>query len=310
MIDIPFVKRPDPVSIILRQQSFPTYSSASDANYQVNIKHRYIHGHLAKDKKQPASLIIFDVQLTRGHGKARFRRFKMDVDFQMPQGADVEKCSHRPTILASAPFSVQANINETNIDVKDKMTHGNKSSLNVKVTPVIQFSAEVSNGTETQRTFQQHFYEKGTSFKRCEPGSSNWTGVWWNVEESGNPEAKDDAGISPNHRFAVLVERASNTKYVAVIQLTVDGGLGYKREKFLHTLHVGGLQSEGSVKNSGQSDSRAVMSSWWEKISWTRPQHHEELVLEFEPETYIQNTHLANHLGKWNDVKELDKLMI
>jgi len=48
--------------------------------------------------------------------------------------------------------------------------------------------------------------------------------IWWNVKQSTNPVAKDNAGIKSDYRFAVLLTRLNNATFQARLNLFLDAG--------------------------------------------------------------------------------------
>jgi hypothetical protein len=58
------------------------HHSPDKAEYKVDIDIRTcIHGYMKSDRKTPATLIVFDVQLVCTTNKGIFDYFKMDVEF-------------------------------------------------------------------------------------------------------------------------------------------------------------------------------------------------------------------------------------
>jgi hypothetical protein len=236
----------------------------------------------------------------------------MDAEFQTRRDINIEKPPSQPKVIAHAPFVIQGRTNQTEIDVTAKRTNETKAGTGVKLPYFENANAEVTytNSVEVERKFHERYYQKGASNKRCTPGSSTWTAVWWNLEESGNPEAKDDAGISPDHRFAVLIERASNAKFIVKIRLNIEAGWSYKKEKILRTIDMHGPSSAGSIKRSRKVDWNAFKSSLL-KAGRAVQSYEEPVQIEFDPEKKNgQMIRLVNQLGKWADSKEIVKLTI
>lgn len=214
------------------------YQSQWKAEFKVDIDIKCcVNGYLAKDKKQPATLIIFAAQLVCVE-KGTFNQFRMDVDF-CDEDRSTNPCN--PEVICTAPFSTQEHMNELVTDVTVKAIRSVKKAAEVNATACAGIpGAKV--GTETQKTnekefkYKIRFFGKGSSGTRCD-NSGRRNGVWWNVNKSSDPDAKDDAGITPNYLFAVLIKRTNDSApFKARIRLTVKAGWAQKVEKILQIL--------------------------------------------------------------------------
>jgi hypothetical protein len=214
------------------------YQSQDNADFKVDVDIKCcINGYLAKDKKEPATLIIFAVQLVCVE-KGTFNHFGMEVDFIDKDGA-TNPC--RPEVISSAPFSVQERMNEMVTDVTVKATHVVTKVAEVNATagagiPGAKAGVDTRDTNEKEFKYKIRYFGKGSSNTRCDDSGLR-NGVWWNVNKSSNPDAKDDAGIPPNYLFAVLVERSNDSApFEARIRLTVEAGWAHKMEKILQIL--------------------------------------------------------------------------
>lgn len=87
-------------------------------------------------------------------------------------------------------------------------------------------------GTKEETTGKYLYFGKGSSSTRPD-ASHRKCGVWWNVKKSSDPDSKDDAGIRPNYRFAVLLTRGHRTEtFEAHIQLTIKAGSARRSQMF------------------------------------------------------------------------------
>jgi hypothetical protein len=76
--------------------------------------HTCVHGYLSWRKRQPACLIVFEVQLVCTGRLGTFKRIKLQVDFEDLPGTEAKTC---PGIVSYAPFEFEErqNISETQI---------------------------------------------------------------------------------------------------------------------------------------------------------------------------------------------------
>ncbi|KAF2113716.1 hypothetical protein BDV96DRAFT_647963 [Lophiotrema nucula] len=194
--------------------------------------HTCVHGYLAPDEREAASLVIFSVSLNCSKQGRRFSRFKMDVDFSKNDalGSTSEKDSKSakatgPAILRYAPH--WTNSKERTIDGKEETTR--KVSANAEVNLKVG-----GKGAKTGVTFQEinqiteaykhHYFEKCRSATRCQPNSDIPGAVEWVLLENNQPNAKDDAGLTPEVLFAVLLQRPDEEKFQLRLSMQADAG--------------------------------------------------------------------------------------
>jgi hypothetical protein len=176
-----------------------------------------VHGYLSWSKRQPASLIIFGVQFTSLRNHGTIRRMHLQVDFEDVHG---NTPSANPGIISYAPFEFERqNVPEINVEeTKGGQTTINLVRVNQGVTHLkVEKYKDVYFGKAAAETVVN---DKGIH-----------SGVWWNVKQSTNPHAKDDAGIEPNYRFAVLLTRRKDSDFQARLRLVVDAGWRHSVEK-------------------------------------------------------------------------------
>lgn len=241
------------------------YQSQHDAEFKVDIDIKYcIHGYLAKDKKQPASLIVFASQLIC-IDNGTFNLFRLEVDFH-DQNESGQPC--KPMIASTAPYSVEERLYEEVVEFKNKVIKAVKKIKKIRATAGVSeapFKASLGGelGSEKQETDELeystkvHYFSKGSSNTRVDEDSGRRYGVWWNIKKSTNPKTGDDAGIPPNYLFAVLLARADNsTPFEAQFRLYAEAGWAHKKEKMVEiiTRH---LKTKGS-KDSPSSDRRSL----------------------------------------------------
>jgi hypothetical protein len=157
--------------------------------------------------------------------KGSFNRIKMTVNFE-DQETPIGKT--QPAVIASAPF-----VFEEKQKASQTKSQASKKVENVAYTDINlvggKGGVKHTESTEKITNTTQHYYGKGSSGTICNDAGTT-TGIWWNVKKSSNPDAKDDAGIDSNYRFAVLVARHSNTPFHARMKLLVDAGWRFRAE--------------------------------------------------------------------------------
>jgi hypothetical protein len=233
------------------------YQSRDDAEFKVDVDIKCcVHGYLAKDKKQPASLIIFAPQLVCVD-KGTFNLFRMEVNFH-DQDESGKPCN--PVIISTAPFSAQERVHEEIVDFREKTTVLIKKTKKVTATAGVdntgvkaglggEFGSETQNTRELEHSYKVHYFIKGSSNTRVDDDSGRRYGVWWNVKKSNNPDTRDDAGIPPNYLFAVLLIRANDsTPFEARFRLFAEAGWAHKKERIVelvtrHMMKKGRLSS-------------------------------------------------------------------
>jgi hypothetical protein len=217
------------------------YQSPCNRDFKVDIDIKCcVNGYLAKDKKQPATLIIFAVQLDCVENGA-FEQFRMEVDFYNKDGA-TNTC--KPEVICTAPFSTQEHINELVRDVTEKTTHSVKwvAELNSTIAnayisaPALKLGVDSHDTNEKESKYKIHFFCKGSSNTRCDTlGRRN--GVWWNVSTGSNRNAQDDRGIPTNYLFAVVIKRDSDSApFEARVRLNYKASCAHRMQKLLQIL--------------------------------------------------------------------------
>jgi hypothetical protein len=232
------------------------YQTRQDAEFKVEVDVKCcIHGYLAKDKKQPASLIIFASQLACvDNGK--FNLFRMEVSFH-DQDESGNPCA--PVVISTAPYSVEERLDEEIVEFKNKITTVVKKTKKVTATAgltvaLLNAGLDGELGSESQKTkeleysTQVHYFSKGSSNTRVDDDSGRRYAVWWNVKKNTNPKTGDDAGIPPNYLFAVLLTRTNDSiPFEARYRLFAEAGWAHRKEKIIDivTRHLTKKGKEG-----------------------------------------------------------------
>jgi hypothetical protein len=238
------------------------FASQKDAKYKVDIDIRTcIHGYLASNKEVSATLIVFDVQLVCTSNKGIFDYFNMEVEFQDKFASqknswykfgwrkiESEKTEPskikssavvEPAIMTTAPFVAEEHDNKDVVDFKRENSKVNRKNINSGVGVGNQAARMGASGaventisTKEETTGKYLYFSKGSSNTRCDASGRRYA-VWWNVKKSSNPNSKDDAGIHPNYRFAVLLKRNHETEpFEAQVQLTIKADSARRSQMF------------------------------------------------------------------------------
>jgi hypothetical protein len=291
------------------------YQSRHDAEFKVDVDIKYcVHGYLAKDKKQPASLIVFAPQLICV-GNGTFNLFRLEVDFQ-DQKESGKLCE--PTVTSTAPYSVEEHLYDEIVEYKNKFTKVKKKTKKITATAGIseapvqagfggELGSEVQNTDELEYSTKVHYFSKGSSNTRVDEDSNRRYGLWWNVKKSTNPKTGDDTGIPPNYLFAVLLTRNNDsTPFEAQFRLYSEAGWAHKREKMIEiiTCHL-------TTKGNKEKPSLAHRPLSQDLADFGAGNGYRPKPMIFDPRIkYEGDCQGINqmHLGKYKNEDELEKL--
>jgi len=203
------------------------YQTPDGNNFNIDIElHTCVHGYLSW-KRQPASLIVFALKFMCIGKHGSFKRIKFRVDFEDLPGV---AATTSPGIISHAPFESEEH--QKVVEAKIQKKHGQKVSVSagsngtgINVNGGIKFEAS----KEEISTYIAKYFSKGTSATVTNDKEVH-SGIWWNVKQSTNPVAKDDAGIESDYRCAVLLTRENNEPFQARLNLLVDAGWRYKAQ--------------------------------------------------------------------------------
>lgn len=216
----------NPTRLRTKPQPRKIFQTENDKTFRIDIDiTTCVHGYLAPDKKQPASLIIFAVQFVCLAKRGAFNRIQMDLDFEEVDGSD--QPSH-PEIITHAPYIREEEHNVSTKQIKkmfkkDFTTHADitlgagKAGVRETVTK------------QNEESFIKRYSGKAASNTRIDKKTGRQSGVWWNVKKSTDPDKSED-GINSNHHFAVLLTRNNKSDFQASIRLFVDAGWRYRAE--------------------------------------------------------------------------------
>ncbi|KAE8453928.1 hypothetical protein EG329_007704 [Mollisiaceae sp. DMI_Dod_QoI] len=222
----------------LRSLSHPIKIFQTDPkkNFNIDVQlEKAVHGYLLADKKKRASLLVFGVQLVSLRRNTPFKRLKLEAKIIELQGPPTS----RPEILAHAPFVFEEALKVSKVPVETGSEVQMTSDVEVNVgVGKVKFGRKVIGGKQSESV--EVYFAKGAS-AICEDGDGKRSKVWWNVKQSTVPNSKDNAGIDPNYRFAVLLARGKDDKapYRVKIDLEVHAGWEYLFEHGLsNTIHA------------------------------------------------------------------------
>jgi hypothetical protein len=203
------------------KQPRKAYQTPDGNNFNIDIELKTcVHGYLSWSKRQPASLIIFGVQLAclRNHGT--IKRMRLQVDFEDMHG---NTPSANPGVISHAPFEFERqNVSEINIEE----TRGAQSNVSATINLVGGNHGVTHSRVEK---YKELYFGKSAAATLVNDKGVH-SGVWWDVKQSTNPHAKDDAGIEPNYRFAVLLTRKNDSDFQARLCLEVNAGWRHRVE--------------------------------------------------------------------------------
>jgi hypothetical protein len=207
-------------------------------NFNIDITlQTCVNGYLSWTRTQPASLLVFNVQLVCIGKKGSFSNVMMRADFEDIPGTR----SASPVILAHAPFEFEEKQKETKLTI----SRSNKVQSEVSVPiglPGGNGKLKQMSVKEVTSTGSVDYFGKGCSGTVASP-EGRISGIWWNVKKSSDPNVKDDAGIDANYRFAVLLTRKSQSPFVIRIKMDVEVanmGMRYRLKGGASKVLVGG----------------------------------------------------------------------
>lgn len=228
---------PPPRSILLAPKILQTDSKK---NFNIDIRlEKAVHGYLLPDRKQRASLLVFGVQLISRRKTTPFERLRLEARVVETQGPAP---SSRPEILAHAPFLTEEALKALKVQVKNTTQVEDSANVEFNVgAGKVNAGWKITKGKQIDS--EDHYFGKGSSATIVD-NDKKTSGVWWNVKTSSWSNAKDDAGIDPNYRFAILLIRRRDDKaaFRVKFNLRVHAGVEYLIEnKFAHGTHVDDL---------------------------------------------------------------------
>jgi hypothetical protein len=199
---------------------------------KIRVKlHTYVHGYLAPDEREAASLVVFSVSLNCSKRGRYFSRFKRDVEFFEIHaiGSTSEKYSESKqaighAVLRHAPH--WADSKERTTDVEKGKTRNAEVNLNIGAKGA-KTGVNFGEKKGTTETYQHKYLETCRSNTRCQPDSDIPVAVEWILRENNQPNAKDDAGLIPEVLFAVLLQRRDKEKFGVRLSLKADTGKRY-----------------------------------------------------------------------------------
>lgn len=201
------------------------YQTSDGKHFNIDIElQTCIHGYLSRRGRQPASLLIFGVQFASLRKQGTFKRMHLRLDFQDSEGV---KPATSPEIICHAPFELERqNITEINVQQTDGVRNSVFANINL--------AGGKSGGSKTishskVENYKDLYFDKGASATVANERGRH-SGIWWNVKQSTNPHAKDDAGIESNYRFAVLLTRKNDSEFQVQLRLLVDAGWRHRVE--------------------------------------------------------------------------------
>jgi hypothetical protein len=186
--------------------------------YKIQVVFRTcIHGHLSKQSKTPATLMIFDYRLMITKQDAHFTSVVTSFEFSTPVASGTPGIA--PSVIAYAPFEEPFRYNYSDSEER------RLDSTTLRMAPAYQgvTAGEASWTHEGESTYNKRFFDQGLGGRHFDAQERAYK-VWWNLTNN----KRQAAGVSPTFRVAVLVERKDYEKFEAKFTIAAEGGLGYK----------------------------------------------------------------------------------
>jgi hypothetical protein len=209
---------------------------SSDYMIQVRLV-SCVHGTLDEVAKKPASLIIFEYRIKSFQEGRAFSSVRTSFTFTESKDSNVVPRGyvpgHGPKVKAFAPFRDPAQFNETFADLMKKGglkgTIGTGSALPVKV--------EVGGDGSSSAAWKQRYFDEGTAGLRHDDLRHVDNGVEWYIHHN----ERQNHGVSPLFRLAVLIEREEDELFYGTFSVRVDGGkIWALQERFRHLISAPG----------------------------------------------------------------------
>lgn len=175
-----------------------------------------IHGTLDKESSEPASLIVVDYRVQTAKENAMFSQ--MTTSFEFSAG-NLEKLN--PSVLAYGPFEEQMRWNQTDV------TKSENSRQEVQICPEVAGTkvGGLMLSREKESEWIQRSFDRGLSTRHFDNNGRAHTVEWTLLANE-----KQNDGIPPCFRVAMLVERDGDGPFEAKFAFTAKGGLGYTLE--------------------------------------------------------------------------------
>ena len=197
-----------------------------DSPFKIQVLLRAcIHGMMSKKSSKPASLMVFDYFVVGTKEGARFSSIDTSFEFGeyvSPTGQPQASAEPAlPSVVAFAPFEEPVRFNLT------KAEETNKKKGELKLSPQVAGVGvgEVVLGGEKESKHDQRYFDRGLGGRHFEDERAYL--VWWNLIHN----KKQNLGVSPKFRVAILVERNGTAKFQAKFAIAARGSFGYKIEE-------------------------------------------------------------------------------
>ncbi|KAM0554852.1 hypothetical protein ACHAPJ_006587 [Fusarium lateritium] len=211
-------ERNDPVDEV--QRSVITDRGAT-SDYKVQALLRScIHGRMAGESSNPASLILVDYQLQSLKSDSVFTSVTTSFTFSeysSTSGGLLEDKSS-PAVIAYAPFERPTKLNQSTA------TEGSTSQAQLTIEPEVNGIklGSINLGGERTSTHEQKYFEQGRAGRHFDHSRAHL--VWWNLVHNKSQGSE----VTPQFRVAILVERKSDAKFQAEFKIAAKGGFGYR----------------------------------------------------------------------------------
>lgn len=176
-----------------------------------------LHGWDTPKKNKAMTLIVVRFHLscsTRGH------RYKSaTIRFKFGENMLNASAKSMPTVVAYAPFVEATRFGETDVARTIRLTLEGTIGVNQMA------SAEAKASAEREETYNRRYFNEGTANPIIDK-ANEMVGVKWYLEQN----AKQNDGVAPDFRIAVLLQRAvhqdgSQPRFIGTLDLETEAGL-------------------------------------------------------------------------------------
>ncbi|KAN0069352.1 hypothetical protein V8E54_012367 [Elaphomyces granulatus] len=178
-----------------------------------------LHGWDTPQKNKAMTLIVVRFHLSCSTRNRRYKSVTLGFKFGEKNLLNVSTKS-KPTVIAYAPFVETARFGET--DVARTIRQKLEGTLGVNQIA----TAEARAGFEREEAYNRKYFNEGTANPIINEETNEMIGVKWYLEQN----AKQNDGVTPDFRIAVLLQRAvhqdgSQPQFIGTLDLETEAGL-------------------------------------------------------------------------------------
>jgi len=201
-----------------RQRRFIHVSSDRKFNKTIEMV-TCLHGWDTPQKNKAMTLIVVRFHLSCSTPNHRYKSVTLRFKFGENNVLNASTKS-MPTVIAYAPFVETARFGETDVARAIRLTFEGTLGVNQMAT------AEATAGFKREEAYNRKYFNEGTANPIINEDTGEMVGVKWYLEQN----AKQNDGVSPDFRVAVLLERAvhqdgSQPQFIGTLDLETEAGL-------------------------------------------------------------------------------------